>query len=91
MKAIVCTRYGPPEVLSLKEVETPVPKDREVLVRIYATTVTTGDCEIRSSKVRFWLWLPIRLWVGLIKPRGKAILGTEFAGVIMATGKDSVN
>ena len=88
MKAIVCTKYGPPEVLELRDVEKPVPKNNELLIRIRATTVTAGDCEIRSSKVKPWLWLPIRLWMGLIRPRGKAILGTELAGEIEAVGQD---
>ena len=88
MKAIVCTRYGPPEVLMYQEVATPEPKDDGIVVKTHTTTVTAGDCEIRSSRVQPWLWLPIRLWVGLVKPRGKAILGTEFAGEVDVVGKD---
>ena len=88
MKAIVWTRYGPPDVLQLKEVETPTPKDNEVLIRIRATTVTAGDCELRGLKVPLYLSLVMRLWRGLIKPRGTAILGTELAGDIEAVGKD---
>ena len=75
MKAIVWTRYGPPDVLELQEVEKPTPKDDEVLIRIYATTVTAGDCELRSLKFPIYLSVPMRLWRGLINPRGTSILG----------------
>jgi NADPH:quinone reductase-like Zn-dependent oxidoreductase len=87
MKAIVCTRYGPPEALQLKEVETPVPRDNEVRIRILATTVTSGDSRIRSFKVPLSFWLPARMALGLRKPK-KAILGSELAGEIEATGRD---
>jgi NADPH:quinone reductase-like Zn-dependent oxidoreductase len=88
MKAIVWTKYGPPDVLELREVEKPTPKDNEVLIKIYATTVTAGDCELRSLKFPIYLSLVMRLWRGLIKPRGTSILGTELAGEIEAVGKD---
>ena len=88
MKAIVWTKYGPPDVLELREVEKPAPKDNEVLIRIYATTVTAGDCEMRSLKLPIYLSLPMRLWRGLLKPRRNSILGTELAGEIEAIGKD---
>jgi NADPH:quinone reductase-like Zn-dependent oxidoreductase len=87
MKAIVCTKYGPPEVLQLKEVEKPIPKDNEVLIRIYATTCHVGDVRVRSFKVPFWQMLPFRLYLGLRKPK-RAILGMELAGEIEKVGKD---
>ncbi len=87
MKAIVCTRYGPPEVLQTDEVEKPVPKDDEVLIEIYATSVTAGDCEIRRFKMPAWIWLPARLGFGIRGPRNK-ILGQELAGEIESVGKD---
>jgi NADPH:quinone reductase-like Zn-dependent oxidoreductase len=88
MKAIVWTKYGPPDVLELREVEKPAPKEDEVLIRIYATTVTAGDCELRSMKLPIFISLPMRMWWGLRKPKGTSILGTELAGEIEAVGKD---
>ena len=88
MKAIVWTEYGPPDVLQLKEIEKPVPKYNEVLIRIYATTVTSGDCEQRSLKLPFWHALPMRAYVGLKKPKRITILGMELAGEIESVGKD---
>ena len=88
MKAIVWTEYGPPDVLQLREVEKPTPKDNEVLIRIYATTVTAGDCELRSLKLPIFFSLPLRIWLGLRKPRRNTIPGTELAGEIEAVGKD---
>jgi len=93
MKAIVCTKYGPPEVLQLKEVEKPTPKDNEVLIKTYATTVHIGDTKIRSFKpglgfVRDLLFWPImRIMLGFRGPR-KKILGMELSGEIETTGKD---
>lgn len=87
MKAIVCTKYGPPDVLKMGEVEKPTPKDNEVLVRTHAATVTAGDCEIRGFQMPSWLWIPARIGFGLRGPR-KKILGQELAGEIEATGKD---
>ena len=88
MKAMVWTAYGPPEVLQLKEVETPTPKDKEVLIRIYATTVTAGDCEQRSLTLPILHRLLMRAFVGLKRPKRITILGMDVAGEIEAVGKD---
>jgi NADPH:quinone reductase-like Zn-dependent oxidoreductase len=93
MKAIVCTKYGSPEVLQLKEVEKPTPKDNEVLIKVHATTVHIGDTKIRSLKpglgfVKDLLFKPImRIMIGFRGPR-KNILGMELAGEIEEVGKD---
>lgn len=88
MRAIIWTKYGPPDVLELREIEKPAPKDDEILIRICATTVTAGDCEMRSLKFPIYLSLIMRLWRGLLKPKEGSILGTELAGEIEAVGKD---
>ena len=87
MKAVVWTAYGSPEVLQYKEVEKPRPKAGEVLVKILATTVTLGDCELRSLRLPFYFSLPMRVYLGVRKPRENTIPGTEFAGVIESVGK----
>ena len=88
MKAIVCTKYGSPDVLQLKEVEKPTPKDNEVLIRTYAATVVAGDCELRSFKFPLYFWLPLRIYMGIIRPTRVNILGQELAGEIESVGKD---
>jgi NADPH:quinone reductase-like Zn-dependent oxidoreductase len=85
MKAILCTAYGPPEVLQLVEVEKPIPKANEVLVRVHASTVTFGDCEIRNLTLPAWTRFPLRLIMGYRRPR-RLIPGMEFAGVVEAVG-----
>jgi len=87
MKAFICTKYGPPEVLQLREVEKPLPKDNEVLIKIYATAVTASDIFIRSSQLPIQFLIPMRLMLGLTKPR-KSIIGLVLAGEIEAIGKN---
>lgn len=86
MRAVVWTKYGSPDGLQLQEVEKPAPKDNEVLIKIHATSVTAGDCEVRALKFPIWLALPIRLYMGVTNPRNK-ILGQELAGEVEAVGK----
>jgi NADPH:quinone reductase-like Zn-dependent oxidoreductase len=87
MKAIVCTKYGPPEVLQLVEAEKPEPKDDEVLIKIFATAVTASDIYIRSGRVKWSMMIPFRLMMGFTGPR-KPIIGEVLSGEIEATGKD---
>lgn len=95
MKAVVYTEYGPPDVLQLKEMEKPAPRDNEILIRNHATTVNIGDIWARNFKEitpsRFTmplpLWLPSRIYFGFTKPRIN-ILGSEFAGEVEAVGQD---
>ncbi len=82
MKAVICTKYGTPDVLQLREVEKPTPKDNEVLIRVYATTVTAADCAFRKGDPFI-----ARFYTGLRKPN-RPILGTELAGEIEAVGKE---
>lgn len=87
MKAIICTRYGPPEVLQLQKVDKPVPKDNEVLIKIFASTVTMGDCELRTLTLPLWTRIPLRLYFGYRKPRNFTP-GMELSGIVEAVGKN---
>ena len=87
MKAIIYERYGSPDVLEMREVEKPTPKDNEVLIKIHATTVTTGDWRARTLNVPVGFGLLSRLFFGVSKPR-QPILGTELAGTIEAVGNN---
>ena len=86
MKAIVFEKYGSPDVLHLKEIEKPVPKDNEVLIKVHAATVIVGDCELRSFTFPIWLWLPLRIFFGIRKSKRK-ILGQEVAGGLKPSAK----
>jgi NADPH:quinone reductase-like Zn-dependent oxidoreductase len=88
MKAIIWTKYGSPDGLQLREVEKPTPKDNEVLIKIHAATVATPDTEFRRLNLPSLYAIPIRLYIGFIKPSRIKILGTEFAGEIESVGKD---
>ena len=86
MKAIICTKYGSPDFLELREVAKPVPKDNEVLIKIFATTANAADTRMRSATFPPLFWLPMRLMLGFKGPR--KILGVELAGEIESIGKD---
>ncbi|MDD5369626.1 MAG: NAD(P)-dependent alcohol dehydrogenase [Anaerolineaceae bacterium] len=95
MKAMICTKYGPPEVLQLQKVEKPAPKDNEMLIRVFATSVNYGDLLARNFKevspqkfnMPFILWIFAKIAFGLRKPN-ITILGSEFSGEIEAVGKN---
>jgi len=86
MKAYICRRYGGPEVLELADIAKPTPKDDEILVRIHATSVSSGDVRVRSMIVPVGLGFVARLALGFQGPR-QPVLGTEFAGVVEAVGR----
>ena len=88
MKAIIYTKYGSPDVLQLKEVEKPIPLDDEVLIKVHAAEATKADCEMRSFNFAVkWFWLPLRIAVGIRKPK-RQILGGYFSGEVESVGKD---
>ena len=85
MKAVVCTKYGSPEVLRIVQYKKPIPKDDEVLINIYATSVTNSDIFIRGSKVSLQFLIPMRIMIGIRKPR-KEIIGEVFSGIVTEIG-----
>ena len=87
MKAAICTQYGSPDVLQLKNVEKPIPKRDEVLIKVYVATVTSGDCRVRALNVPLGFNFIMRSVLGFSKPR-QPILGSELAGVVEAVGQD---
>lgn len=87
MKAVIWTKYGPPDGLQLHEVETPVPKENEVLIKIHAAAVSRADTEFRRLILPFLYAIPVRLYLGVLRPTRIKILGSEFAGEIVAAGK----
>lgn len=87
MKAVICKKYGEPEVLNIQDVPKPIPKDNEICVKIQATAVTNSDIFIRGSKLPFPIIIPFRLMIGITKPR-KSIIGLVFSGEIDSIGKN---
>jgi len=85
MKAVICTNYGPPEVLQIQEVPKPLPNDNQILVKIIATAINSGDVRVRSFDVKGFMKVIMRLVLGISKPR-KPILGTVFSGVVESIG-----
>ena len=88
MNAIVWTGYGSPNLLQLQEIEQPIPKDGEVLIKTHAATAFAGDCELRRLDLPLILRIPLRLYAGILKPKRIRILGQELAGEIVAVGKE---
>src|SRR5438067_13876578 len=89
MKAILHTQYGPPDLLQFKELDKPSPKDNEVLIKIHATTVSTGDCNVRNFTLVTRSMRPIaKLKFGIGKPRKERVLGTELAGEVDRVGRE---
>lgn len=87
MKAVVWTRYGPPDVLEVRDVARPVPNDRQLLVKVAVSNVFAGDCELRRFDVIFPWSVPVRLMCGIFKPRAGFVLGQEYAGEVIEVGR----
>jgi len=87
MKSVVYQQYGSPDVLRVKEIEKPTPKDDEVLIKVHAAEVTKADCEMRSFNFQVkWFWLPLRVALGLVKPK-RQVLGGYFSGEVESAGR----
>jgi len=91
MKAIIWTKYGSPDGLVLREIEKPSPKDNEVLIKVHAASAATPDSEFRRLKLPPLFVIPLRLYIGFMKPSRITILGTEFAGEVESTGRDVIS
>lgn len=87
MKAALAKKYGSADVLEIADIPKPMPKDKEVLIKVMTATVTAGDTEMRAFKIYWLWWILVRLWIGLFKPK-QPVLGQELAGIIEAIGKD---
>ena len=85
MKAVVCPVYGPPEVLKITEIERPVPKANEILVKVHATSVTVADVRVRGFNIPASYRIPARFVLGFRRPK-KPVLGAELAGEVVETG-----
>ena len=91
MKAITYLDYGSPNVLQLRNVEKPIPKDGEILIKVRAAEATKSDCEMRSFQYSVkWFWLPLRIALGLRRPK-KQILGGYFSGEVASIGKNVID
>ncbi|MEQ9424869.1 MAG: alcohol dehydrogenase catalytic domain-containing protein [Cyclobacteriaceae bacterium] len=86
MKAAIWTNYGPPDVLKIGELPKPEPKDDEILIKVHAASAMPGDCEMRRFDMHVLFWLPLRIYMGIFKPRLK-VLGLELAGEVVELGK----
>lgn len=87
---MIWTAYGPPEVLQYQEIDKPIPKAHQILIKISNSTVTAGDCEMRKFQIPRWVWLPLRLFTGIFRPRIK-VLGQEFSGEVVEVGANVQN
>jgi len=85
LRTILCTAYGPPEVLRLGDLPKPTPTANQVLIRVHAAAVSISDCFVRSGRVNPLLWLPMRIFVGFTRPRNP-VLGLDLAGEVEAVG-----